>query len=407
MTRAIRICLLGIALSLLAVGCRDIGAGERDYTVINTGIQGSGCWYDNERFVVLQGRQAPGTPRFEAQGIFYFDATKPNSLTRIDLSPLPSELQSTIVRIDCGEKTILFNVSGSIPSDPSVTRLYALRLGEAPELIAEMRGLYPPSKAVSLRGRYVVGNSRKMSRGIFEGHDDCSPFYLKQDFRALCWNTYGRNLWPLSKFVLAEYRWEETIQVKGEDDQPKTIKNPEAPLLGRDGKPLRYALVLYDLEHQVLTNLTDDPGYAGFGAGVGALAITPDESYAYGVCVKKPIAHGRGWDSVCRYRLDGKRNQVEEVFTIDPDKKFKVVVIHRVAVDSRGNVYVAVTGAKPIDGVLRFHSETQKIERLTVLPRSGESRLGVSPDGRWLAFTALDQGASKLFLMRIEQGGEQ
>lgn len=279
-----------------------------------------------------------------------------------------------------------------------------MTVGHPIELIALLKHQGPH---INARAKYIVANGFRFWGGrAGEIDHDCAN-YVKPGFKLFCWNIRHRQIWPLSRFVLAEYRWEETIQVKGEDGQPKTIKNPEAPLLGWDGKPQRYALVLYDLEHQVLTNLTDDPGYAGFGAGVGALAITPDESYAYGVCVKKPIAHGRGWDSVCRYRLDGKRNQVEEVFTIDPDKKFKVVVIHRVAVDSRGNVYVAVTGAKPIDGVWRFHGKTQKIERLTVLPRSGESRLGVSPDGRWLAFTALDQGASKLFLMRIEQGGEQ
>ncbi|MGN2393665.1 hypothetical protein, partial [Pelomicrobium sp. G1] len=80
---------------------------------------------------------------------------------------------------------------------------------------------------------------------------------VKPGFKLFCWNIRHRQIWPLSRFVLAEYRWEETIQVKGEDGQPKTIKNPEAPLLGWDGKPQRYALVLYDLEHQVLTNLTD------------------------------------------------------------------------------------------------------------------------------------------------------
>lgn len=370
------------------------------YEIVNTGIEASGCWYDSTRFVILQGRQIEGSSAFAATGIFFFDVTKPIQPQRVDLQPIEVGMQQKINKIFCKDRMILFNLPGSLPVDPGVTKLYAVQIGKPSELIAEMRGLYPASKSLSVTGRYVVGNNRRMASGVFDGREDCALIYHKPDFRALCWDTYSRNLWPLSRFVLAEYRWEETIRVIGEDGKPKTISNPEAPLLGKGGEVILSALLLRDFSHRILVNLSESSRFAAFALN---LVISPDERYAYTTCRKLDLPH-RGPDRVCRYMLDGTPHHWEEVFAFDPERREKVIVIRDLSVSSEGDVYFIIAGARGNNtGIWKYDRNAKKLTRITNPPAFHDDAFPqVSPDGKRVAFIRPVDGKSRLFLRRAK-----
>lgn len=394
MTRAIRICLLGIVLSLLVVGCGEIGAEKRDYKVINTWIQGSGCWYDSKRFILIKRDRIPAPELYETDGLYYFDVTKPIELRRIDLSPLDPQARRRIWEIKCADESVLFAVSGG---------LYRVKIDQPLQMLARGPENRFSPHSVSLKSNYVLVRSGKAVDPDFSlvgRPEECGIAPTNSGFEVVCWhNTYSiRRTWALSSAVLAEYQWEETIQVKDEDGQVKTIENPEAPLLGRDGKPMRRALLLFGLDHSLLRNLTDAAqGYVVFASD---LRVTPGEAYAYATCRRLDSPH-RGPDRVCRYRLDGKASQWEEVFVFDREGRKKTVIIEDLDVTDRGDVFFVLAGAGEGErGIWWFEPAGGTVRQLTHPPAYHRDRPPrVSPDGTRVAFSRADQGVSKLFIV--------
>jgi hypothetical protein len=300
----------------LFLGCTQAGAITIK-TEIATGISAEGehCWYDDTRVIVLRRTRPSGAADFRTEGLYVLDVTKPRDMTRLDLAPLLSDVQREIVSLSCQEQTIVF--SRFLPGR-QVREFYTMALDRPPERLAELRGA-----PVSLRGRYLLGSTEKVIhdagplQGTFEGRDDCDVRYVRSGFRVLCWDSLEFRNWPLTTWVLSEYQRRETIKVRAENGMAKHIPNPAKPLVGKDGKPvLLYGLYLRDLEGQIVVSLGDDPK---FRTRMYGSSITADEQYLYAPCSERT----RRTDemiAVCRYRLDGKPHEWEEVFRIDGQK---------------------------------------------------------------------------------------
>jgi hypothetical protein len=52
-------------------------APKSDYEIINTGIKGGGCWYDDSHFIVVKGQQPAPGQEFEVEGLHYLDPQTP------------------------------------------------------------------------------------------------------------------------------------------------------------------------------------------------------------------------------------------------------------------------------------------------------------------------------------------
>lgn len=393
---------VGLLWIVLLVGC-NAGSENNGYEIINTGISAGGCWYDTTRFVIFKGEQPPGTLNFVVEGLYYLDIANPHELKKIDLAPLEPSLQTQIRGIVCQDNKILFDTPGV---GGGMSRVYVLTIGERPELIVEMRGA--SRIAVSLKGQYILGNSRKVIsepgplQGVYEGNDDCPTAYLKTGFKLLCWDSWLERRWPLSKFVLSEYLWAETIKVRGSDGKGNFIPNPVKPLLGKDGKRLKHDLLLRDFENQILLSLHSDPiyGIAGYPS------FNPDESYAYSGCRKWGQKNGSGLDRVCRYQIDGKIHQWEEIFALDEGHSDHIG-IESLNISFKGDIFFVVPGNTKFRGIWMFSSAKRTIIQVTRPPAyHNDTFPQISPDGVRVAFIRPDKSHATLFIAQRSVRGE-
>ncbi|MBA2486437.1 MAG: hypothetical protein H0V35_10135 [Nitrospira sp.] len=206
-----RVCL---SLVLMAVSCWCAGLAEAksEYEVTHTGIQGGGCWLDNNHFVIEKRVLRQGSQGTYLEGLYFVDPDRPRDLRPISLAPLESDVRKQVWSVSCQEGHIIFLTPGTKQGS---SRLYRLTIAGQPDLLVEMR-----APRVSLSGQYVLGNSHKAVmddgplQGMFEGNDDCFLSYAKPGFRALCWDWWLVIPQPLPQFVFSEYRWEETIKIK-------------------------------------------------------------------------------------------------------------------------------------------------------------------------------------------------
>ena len=231
---------------------------------------------------------------------------------------------------------------------------------------------------------------------MIEGKDDCAITYLKPGFKALCWDWWLERRWPVQQFVLTEYQWHDTVTIRGEDGKPKFIPNPEKQLLGKDGKPVSHALFLRDFNNQILTNLDDDPTYAAWVDG--GFDISSDENYIYSPYSRRNTPIGLA-DGVCRYRLDGKPREWEEVFHFEMAGKLRAS-IQQISVNSNGHIFFTLPGAHaPNSGVWKYDAITKKVRQITHPPTNFKDRNPrVSPDGRLVAFGRPDKDSVNLFI---------
>jgi hypothetical protein len=311
-----------IALVLIFVGSvlshPMLANAKSDYEIINTGVKGGGCWYDDTHFIVVKGQEPAPGHEFKMEGLYSLDPNKPKDLKRIDLSPLEPSLQKHIRDVTCQDQTVLFYLRAG---QSGLQQLYGLKIGSQPELIAEMRG-----GSVSLVGQYVVGKFRRPGQieeqgsqgiGIYEAHPDCGMKYVKPGFKTLCLDTWmesGRNA---SHFRVVEYIWYETILVRDGNGQEKRVPNPEPPLKLADGTELKHGYLLRDLDDRMVQQIKmEQPPYQIYRI---PLKLDPRGEYLYANCskagdhVNKPLTVG---GRVCRYRLDGTNHAWEEVFAV-------------------------------------------------------------------------------------------
>lgn len=240
--------LMVLAGILLCLGLT--AEAKSDYDIINTGIKGGGCWVDENRFLVQKNVPRQGSQGYDLEGLYVLDPVHPTELKPISLAPLESSAQKRVWQVTCQDGNITFLVPGSKRGS---SRLYRLTIGEAPELIVEMR-----APRVSLQGKYVLGNSHRavMDGGplqcVFEGNDDCLLADAKAGFKVLCWDWWLVVPEALPQYVFSKYLWQESIKVKDPNGQAKWVPNPEPPLKRPDGTAVKLGFFLKDLDNRIV-----------------------------------------------------------------------------------------------------------------------------------------------------------
>lgn len=353
------------------------------------------CWVDDTYVVFLQQNKMnlPGE-QARPKGLYLFNVTQPTGVKRLDLAPLPASIHEEIGGVSCQDQTIVFY---RYDTDSQTTENYAMRLGSSPELITKGRGWQ-----VSVRGHYLLSSrpavpAEDTQSGRKDRQEECAVSYLKSGFTVNCWDLFLGLRWPLTKWVLAEYRWEDTMTVRTEGGTRKQkIPNPTTPMLGKDGKPLLYGLHLRDLTGQIVATLWPDSKYRPL---IEELMITSDEKYLYAPCSERT----RRTDDklgVCRYRLDGQPHEWEELFRSDLVERIKSGIT-KISVTNTGDVYFHVPAGSPHGGIWRFDAESNKIEQLIT---DTESHLhkepSVSPNGKWVTFVRTGKDGAKLMVLK-------
>lgn len=358
-----------------------------NYDIINTGIKGGGCWYDDSHFLVEKRVQRQGSDESDFEGLYYLDPAKPKDLRRIDLSPIEPTLQLRITDVSCQQQTILFY----LPSDePRIRKLYGVKIGSQPELIAEMR-----EGSVSLVGQYVIGKFRRagaveaqglQGTRIYEAHPDCSVKYVKPGLKTLCLDTWMEGGWSGSRYRVVEYRWYETILVSDKNGQEKRVPNPEPPLKLADGTELKHGYLLRDLDNRLVQQIKlEQAPYQIYHRHL--MKINPQGEYLHATCTKAGdhgAKHYTEGGRVCRFKLDGRNSEWEEVFAVQqsPQDPFG---LQDLDVNEQGDVVVIDRGHRLNQSIWRYAAGSRKVEIVTRAPLDLGGPL-LSPDGRWVSF---------------------
>ncbi len=350
------------------------------YEIINTGIKGGGCWYDDSHFIVVKGQHSPLGKEFEVEGLYYLDPAKHQELKKIDLSPSEPAIQRQIKEVTCQDKTILYYV---MAPDRKTSRLYKVKIGGQPELIADMRWARP--SAISLEGQYLLGNKLTVDEGVWEEHSDCDVRFVIPALKVLCWPRSTIGQWITPYFVVNEYLWRETILVRSTDGKTKRVPNPEPPLKLADGSELKHGYLLRDLENHVLQQVKlEQPPYQIYRI---FLKVNPQGEYLYANC-SKAGDHGEKrltvGGQVCRYKLDGNNHAWEEVFAVQQSPK-DPFGLQDLDVNERGDVVVIDRGHVLNHSLWKYTASSRKVEFVTRAPRDLGAPL-VSPNGHWISF---------------------
>jgi len=366
---------------------------KSEYEVIHTGIRSGGCWYDDTHFVIVKGQQPAPGQEFVVEGLYYLDPSKPKDLRRIDLSSIDPNLQKHIRDVTCQEETILFHV---MAPDRKTSRLYSLKIGQQPELIADMRSAR--SSAISLEGQYVLGNKLTVDKGVWEEQPDCDVRFLKQGLKALCWPKDTMAQWLTPQFVVNEYLWRETVLVLDQDGRRKRIPNPKPPLKLATGTELKQGYLLRDLENRIVQEIPmkQDPYQ------VVNFQLDPQGMYLYGVCYKVGDHGERHYTQggrICRFLLDGSNRKWQEVVSVQKSPK-DPFSLHQLDVNSHGDVVMSERGHRLVASLWKYSAQSQQVDKLVHVSFPGEiGAPRVSPSGKWVS--AIRNGQ----LIFIEQKG--
>lgn len=390
-TRAFVVLLLFFSMALLS---RAEAKSGSDYTIINTGIKGGGCWLDDSHFVVVKGQQPAPGQEFEVEGLYYLDPAKYQELKRIDLSPMEPALQRQIKEVTCQDETILFYV---MAPDRKTSRLYSVKIGGQPELIAGLRWARP--SAISLKGQYVLGNKLTVDKGVWKEHSDCDVKSLSAGLKTLCWPRRTIGQWLTSQFILTEYIWDSTIKARAQDGTYRWAPNPDPPLKLENGKEVKHGYFLRDLESRIVQEIsTKQDMYQIYAITFG---VDPIGRNLYATCSKAGDHGDRHFTfggRICRFLLDGKNQRWEEVVSMQQSSA-DPFSLHDLNVNERGDVVVVERGHRGVTSVWKYSAGTGAVERITQVPGThdfGAPR--ISPDGKWVSF--LDQ--SLLFLAHVK-----
>jgi hypothetical protein len=359
----------------------------------------------------------PNKHSSETGGLYYFEITRPQKIIPIDLSPLEPSDQKRIQNLLCQGNAVYFDLpgvtestsEGGVKAHKPQRRLYRLEIGRPPEIIAEMR-MGAAFTAIGVKGRYVIGSNRIVDKGVTEGHDNCALNYIRPDYKVLCWDFWLERNWPLSNLVLSEYRWEDTIQVRGEDGKPKYVPNQEKPIVGQ-GQQFVRTFFLRDLQNNIIQEIKlKTPSY---NIAYMQFAISPDEQYLYSTCFKvgdhdpKYSNYGR----VCRIKINDRQSNWQEVFSFPDVEHTQGLQLQQLVISSRGDVYFTNSASRGnTTGIWKYNASRGTVERLTkpydyypdALPKvspSGQQVVFVRPSGRDQTFH------NTLFILQPENQG--
>lgn len=377
--RYVVISLLALIGSLFVHGS---GAGAKSgYEIINTGIKGGGCWYDDSHFIVVKGQQPAPGQEFEVEGLYYLDPRYPKDLKRIDLSPIDPSLQRRIRDVTCQEETILFDV---MASDQKTTTLYGIKIGQQPELVADLRWAKPAG--ISLKGRYALGNKLTVDKGVWTERADCDVRAMKPGLKALCWPRDTIGQWVTPQFVIHEYLWRETVLVMDQHGNRERIPNPKPPLKLAEGRELKQGYLLRDLENRILKEIPTRQG----PYKIDAISFKPNPggTYLYARCSKvgdydpPKTFFGR----ICRLKLAGVNEEWKEVFSTQKAPN-EPASLYAFDLNDAGDV-VAVRRANRTSPTLwKYTPHPPIVAQLPVASLNQEvEAVQLAPDGQTISF---------------------
>lgn len=377
---------------------------KSDYEIIDTGIKGSGCWYDDNHFIVVKGQQPAPGQEFEVDGLYSLDPNQPKDLKRIDLSPIEPSLQRHIRDITCQEQVILFHV---LTVDKKRNTIYSLRIGQPPAVVvAKGEGFVLP-QTVSVRNRHVlsftgaIGSSRESRSPTAEqAVKDCNFTSLMSGYRVFCLrhDRSTKRTWLADNTFLTKYLWDETIRVM-KDGQRQWVPNPEPPLKRPDGTEIKQGYLLRDLENRILQEIPmkQDPYQ------VVDFQLDSRGMYLYGVCYKVGDHGDRHYTQggrICRLMLDGSNRNWEEIVSIQksPRDPFS---LHDLDVNAQGDVVMIERGHRLVASLWKYSAQSRRVDKLLQVSFPGEvGAARVSPNGQWVS--AIRNGQ----LVFIQQEGD-
>lgn len=412
-------------------GCDALSENESEYTIIPTGVEVHGGtlafnWCDNDHIAFITN---------DAQ-------RKRNLIASLDLR----NMQHAPVEIKDGEGRALNpwpawcpnNQMLAGPSDEETREAQArgdktFYLYGGPIGGHGKRLVLPTERVlgINFKAKYILAEMPKIKTDDgYKVEEQCATYH-HPDYRLLCFYTETgvEKFIALDQFIIAPYRWDDIVYVRKQDGTMQGVRNLRPPLLldkdipviryepipekpgtnrivrepqppGSPGLPVRAAMLLYDLNLNLLAKLTQDPVYKVFQLG---FVVAPDESYVYSPCIEKAISKfDLDFNGVCRYKLDGKQNQWEQVFSSEIPIKEKTTV-QDISVSRNGDVFFILGGKNRTHiGVWKFENSAKKIIQIThVRDILYDEAPKVSPDGTRVAFSRPDKGR-KLFIAQLK-----
>jgi hypothetical protein len=399
---ALRVGIGVLLLAVTVVGEVITADAKSDYEIINTGIKGGGCWYDDNHFIVVKGQQPAPGQEFEVEGLYSLDPRRPKELTRLNLDPIEPSFQRHIRDVTCQDQTILFH---TLTADKKRNTIYSLNLGQSPTVVvAKQEGFILP-QAVNVRERYVLG----VTHTIMEPHSphteqavkDCNFANLMDGYRVFCLrhDRGTKRTWPADNVFLTKYLWDETIRVT-KNGQYQWVPNPGPPLKRPDGTDFKQGYLLRDLENRIVQEISmkQDPYQ------VVDFELDSHGMYLYGVCYKVGDHGGRHYTQggrICRLLLDGNNRHWEEVASIQksPTDPFS---LHDLDVNDQGDVVMIERGHRLVASLWKYSAHSKQVDKM--LQASFPIEIGrprVSPSGKWVS--VIHSGN----LVFVEQKGAQ
>lgn len=399
--RRVAMFLLALTGSLLCSGLT--AHAKSNYDIINTGVKGGGCWYDDNHFIVVKGHQPAPGQGFVVEGLYSLDPAKPKDLRRIDLSPIEPTLQKQIRDVTCQEQTILFHV---LAADKKRSTLYTLKIGQRPIILAEKTEGFAVPQYASTQSKYVLSFSRALrerevphSTSLEQARQDCQFAHVQEGYRVVCLrpDRGTKQLWLVNKGFLVKYIWDETIR-EGTDGAYQWVLNPEPPLKRADGTVVKLGFFLRDLANQVVQEIPmkQDPYQ------VVDYKLDPRGMYLYGTCYKvgdHGTRHLTVGGRICLFRLDGENQRWEEVVSVQQSPK-DPFSLHELDVNAKGDVVMVERGHRLVASLWKYSAQSKQVDKLVQVNFPGEiGAPRVSPSGKWVS--AIRNGE----LIFVEQKG--
>lgn len=379
-------------------------APKSDYEIINTGIKGGGCWYDDNHFIVVQGHQPAPGQGFEVEGLYYINPHKPKELVRIDLSPIDTNQQKHIRDVTCQEQTILFHV---LTTDKKRNTLYSLRIGQPPAILAEKTEGFVVPQLLNIRNQYVLsfspalgGREVQYAPSPEQARKDCQFSFVQDGYRVHCLrpDRGTKQMWLVSSGFLVKYIWDETVRVN-KSGQYQWVPNPEPPLKLPDGIELKQGYLLRDLENRIVQEVPLKQGIYRIDAI--RLKPNPGGNYLYATCSKAgdydppKTFFGR----VCRFKLVGIGGRWEEVFSVQKRSNERAS-LYDLDVNDAGDVVVLRRENRVSPTLWKYTARRGTVEQVPTPQLSQEiGAAQLSPDGQMISY--VDRG---LLVFVLAQG---
>lgn len=380
---------------------------KSDYEIINTGIKGGGCWYDDSHFIVVKGHQPAPGQEFEVEGLYYLDPNQPKDLKRIDLAPLEPSLQRHVRDVTCQDQSILFHI---LTADKKRNSIYSMKIGQAPTVLVEKTEGFVLPQAVSVRNQFVLGFAKTIPGGEAEHSSsaeaavkDCHFTNLLNGYRVFCLrhDRGTKRTWLVNNGYVAQYIWDETIRVN-EDGHYKWVPNPDPPLKLSDGTELKQGYLLRDFGSQVLQEISIRQGVYRIDAI--SFKLNPSGNYLYARCSREGDYNPRKtfFGRICRFPTAGATKQWEEVFTVQKEPNERAS-LYDLDVNDAGDVVVLHHAYRSSPVLWKYSEGDRSVVELRI-PRldQGVGAVRLAPNSRTISY--VEKGYLTFVRMR---GGKQ